>query len=81
MKLKVETTTAGKRISWFTDVGVCIATVASGSCEIDPDVHPRIRDAAQAAYRELGTDPNADLRHYEDMTLPPDPEVVDDECE
>lgn len=73
MKLKVETSTAGKRISWFNDIGVCIATVSADGCEVDQDVHPRIWDAAQAAHRELWANPLADLRHYEGMTLPEDP--------
>lgn len=76
MKLKVETTSAGKRISWFNDIGVCIATAGSGMCEIAGYAHPRIRDAAQAAARELWDNPHADLRHYEGMTLPEDPAEV-----
>ena len=94
MKLTVETTDVGKRISWFTDLGVCIATASRGGCEIAGYADPRVRDAAQAAARELQRDPHADLRHYEGMALPavpvetwpigewgkPVPEV-DDECE
>lgn len=76
MKLKIETTSARNRISWFTDAGVCIATADSDSVEIAGYAQPRIRDAAQAAYRELHANPNADLRHYEGMTLPRDPEVA-----
>jgi hypothetical protein len=73
MKLKIEQIKGGKRISWFNDLGVCVATVSSGGCEIAVDAHPRIFDAATAAHRELWNNPDADLRHYEGMTLPPDP--------
>ena len=72
MKIKVGTLAGGKAISWFNDIGVCIATASAIRLEISPDVHPRIRDAAEGAYRELSRDPNADLRHYEGMTLPAD---------
>lgn len=72
MKITVDTLAGGTSISWFSDIDVCIATASSIRLEISPDVHPRIRDAAEGAYRELSRDPNADLRHYEGMTLPPD---------
>lgn len=75
MKIKVETTSVGKWISWSTDIGVCIATARTDRLEIADYAPPRIRDAANSAYSELVGDPHADLRHYEGMTLPDDDEL------
>lgn len=75
MKITVDSTGTGKTISWSTDIGVCIATASHGRVEIAECAPARICDAANAAHRELASNPHADLRHYEGLTLPADDEL------
>lgn len=47
------------------DPRFAIASASRNAVEFYTDnVHPRIRDAAQAAHRELSANRNADVRHY-----------------
>ena len=59
----------GTVVRWYADLDgyECGAELASASrnrviCE--DGVHPRIRDAAEAAHRELARNRAADVRHY-----------------
>lgn len=60
----------GTVVRWYADLaaheqGNVIASASRNRVEFHRDeVHPRIRDAVQAAHRELSGNRHADVRHY-----------------
>lgn len=60
----------GTVIRWYANLdaaehGDPVASASRNRVEVyRDDVHPRIRDAAEAAHRELAANRHADVRHY-----------------
>jgi hypothetical protein len=59
----------GTVVRWYADLaaherGEEVASASRNGVRLAEDVHPRIRDAAEAAHRELARNRDADVRHY-----------------